>query len=399
MNRIERKIIVPSAESETYKRLKTIKHKGKPFEKLQKRTQANFLLVIHDLLTRGHYHGQLERRKPRATKVPCSKTHWLDLIGDAQRFVIPSLEKAGIIKQSPAYSNQPSKTKSGKAFGKSCKLMKELFADEWEFTTVKAKPQEPKQKKEKKSETCAEMERVTIDKAAALDALDEIAEDRGWNVAKKLSVYLQIESFDDENEISWARTGREFNKVNMLPKNLRKFLLVDGDSELEVLDVKSCSARIMAGWMKYVDQGEVYETLERKPCEKWAWNIWLDLGFYEKLVEHSGGKLKDRKQAKLDFCMFTGGSTRTQSAKIIAEHFPKFAKKLEDIQASCSTKGEVQRRIQMEESALFVDRMGEEEFFAASLHDGVLIKSCDLAEAQRVIAEVFPNAGISQEAA
>lgn len=327
--------------------------------------RENVLFAIHDLAQLQFQRLHIENKGKRS-KQKCP-TYYIDLFSHEMRKLIcdswcqimNDLEKIGLVESTP-YSTGEGKTKAGHGFPKSYRLKPYLYKKAW--TVVQIEERKPAKIKAKHHKLpCLDMNRFTIQSIEALAALPDIAKKRKWNSFTANQFQLQILGFAANNGVTYSETGRQFNKVNALPKELRAFVLRDGEQCAEI-DVKSCAPTLLIN--SFTD-----------PTQKGRWEKWIKKGiFYEKIGEAFE---TDREGGKGLFKYWLGGWDKSPLHEWIAANFPDLAL-IEQNLASIT---------QTDESKVFVSAMKGKGW--ASTHDGALVPLSELQTAKQLVADQF----------
>lgn len=213
---------------------------------------------------------------------------------------------------------------------------------------------------------------LSIDKVKAHRILKEIAARRGWSRRTLESWHARVDEFSAAYSV--GKTGRLFTDGNMLPKEVRAALLIDGEETTEI-DVKNCQPLLLAAiyaspseesarWKALCEAGQVYEDFA------------ADLGM-------------SRKEAKGEhFLPLLFGGKRPLAEAYFRDRFPELFARIK----SFARTGEksLAHVLQRMESEIIVKGFSV-AFRALSVHDAVRVKKADEPAARAMILDLFWN--------
>lgn len=226
--------------------------------------------------------------------------------------------------------------------------------------------------------------RVTLDTEFILSNFEKIVEQRAenqrkktgrskkWSPFDKIMIIKQVKEFNYHDNAVVGSTGREFNKANNIPSELRKHIHIDGEATTEI-DIKSSLPSIL---YKYTKDGE----------KQRYGNLITQGNLYEFFAEKMGYK-GDRDLAKKAFTHYLGGkrvSYCSELGHVLHKHFPNLHQWMEGIEKEHKRKhpkgkkGEVSRLLQHIESKIIVtmlESIKKDNIFTISIHDGVRVKT------------------------
>lgn len=211
---------------------------------------------------------------------------------------------------------------------------------------------------------------LSLDKDKAHQILSQIAVGRGWTGRSLEAWHARIEDFSASYHV--GATGRIFTDGNMLPKEVREALLIDGETTVEI-DVKNCHPLLLA-------------TIYQAPSEESArWKALCESGrTYEEFMAKFDLSREAAKNEQL--LPFIYGGKRPMAEQFLSESFPELLERIR----TYPRKGpkSLAHVLQRMESDLIVKTVCS-EFKALSVHDAVRVKKCDQEAASAMILNLF----------
>lgn len=211
---------------------------------------------------------------------------------------------------------------------------------------------------------------LSIDKTKAHQILDKIAPDRGWSPRMLETWHARIENF--RSTYSMGKTGRLYTDGNMLPREVRAALLIDGEETVEI-DVKNCQPLLLTA---------IYSSRSQESAR---WQALCENGHtYD---DFAAGIGMSRKEAKGEhFLPFLFGGKRPLAKQYFRDRFPELLARM----GSFPRKGRksLAYTLQTMESDIMVKHVCG-AFRALSVHDAVRVKKCDEAGARAMILDLF----------
>lgn len=153
------------------------------------------------------------------------------------------------------------------------------------------------------------LDRLQIDQEKALRCLKVLTAKKNWNDSVVLNMKLKIAVFNitPYTDFVQARTGRQFNKANMLQCNLREYIHWDGE---EVAEIDYCAAAISSLFPIINDE------------EKEDFREFLEGDIYLRIGQIMG--IKDRKAIKSAICVWIGSNRSDVYTEKINQFFMEY---------------------------------------------------------------------------
>lgn len=211
---------------------------------------------------------------------------------------------------------------------------------------------------------------LSLDKDKAHQILSQIASDRGWTRRTLEAWHARIEDFSSAYHV--GTTGRIFTDGNMLPKEVREALLIDGETTVEI-DVKNCHPLLLA---------TIYQT----PSEESArWKALCESGrtYEEFMAKFTLSREAAKHEQLLPF--FYGGK-RPMAEQFLSENFPELLERITSFPRNGPKS--LAHVLQRMESDIIVEAVCG-AFRALSVHDAVRVKASDELAATRIIQDLF----------
>lgn len=153
------------------------------------------------------------------------------------------------------------------------------------------------------------LDALQIDSEKALRCLKYLKQQKRWNDTVVLNMKTMLEAFDHtpHDDFVKSRTGREFNKVNLMQCNLREYITWDGE---ETVELDYCAAAISSLFPIINDD------------EKEDFRKFLGGDIYQVI----GGILgyKNRRAIKTAICVWIGSNRSDQYTENINQFFMEF---------------------------------------------------------------------------
>jgi hypothetical protein len=179
------------------------------------------------------------------------------------------------------------------------------------------------------------------------------------------------------------RTGRVFNNITSLPRELRPLLRLDGRPLIEI-DVANCQPFLMLSLYPNVPERETFALVV---CAGRFYELVQDL-----LDPYGGWRLDDIKKATLAFIFDRNRPTPSRIGRILQLEFPVLAKQIHDAKRVDHNK--LALHLQKLEADIIIGSVVREiahgaKFPVLTIHDSILTLPQHEKEVRKLIEETF----------
>lgn len=304
------------------------------------------------------------------------------------------LIKNDILEKNEKYSNSEENP-----FTKSYRLNKD-FLDNVEFEILDLTQFQKEESEER------DLSNITLKKEELLKHFDSISKKRNWRVEDQCYYKKVIHKFNCYDFSITGSTGRVYTKTNLLPKEFRSYVLIDGEETSEI-DISSALPSMLycytkgkeaADYEKVVESGKLYELFADQYLVKHSLSNGLKDLDQKKVLEW-------RNRTKKAFVYYLGGYRKNDCewiGSILKNLFPNLHAFIEKVEADhkkkCETKklefkgGEMSRMLQEKESKIVVKMVGGLSsigIHCESIHDGIRVQSKHVQTAKTALEDAF----------